>query len=164
MAWSHDGEQLTLPWRGIYVGIEPTYCPTADDLRQHDAFVHFRVQAANAVGFSDLVSSAPLEVQSRVSGQPLPTSPTKPTRLSPLARPHATAVASLPTLSIDGLVSPCKQYLASRHLNLPPAVLQAERARWLERATRVPPTPSDPAISIYQPHPKHRRRRQKSSI
>ncbi|EQC32845.1 hypothetical protein SDRG_09380 [Saprolegnia diclina VS20] len=150
MAWSHDGQQLTLPWRGVYVGVEPTYCPSADDLQHHDAFVHFRLQAANALGFSDFVGSAPLEVQSRVSGQPLPPTPTKPTRLSPLA-PRQQVSAALPTVSIDGLVSPCKQYLASRHLNLPPAVFQAERKRWLEREGRLAPTPLDATVALYRP-------------
>ncbi|OQR86341.1 hypothetical protein ACHHYP_10659 [Achlya hypogyna] len=153
IAWS-DGESVG-PWTGLYVGRDLSYCPTPSELAHPPQMrtVLFRLQAGNRLGFSPYATSLPMEVSPLLTGQSRAAVPLKPVQLPQRrrARKELTALTDLPRVSLDAVVSPCKQYLSSRRLQFLPDVWQAERRHWYEReAAAVPrPTPTTVACAVY---------------
>ncbi|OQR99917.1 hypothetical protein THRCLA_21784 [Thraustotheca clavata] len=169
MSWKRSVDDNELPqWTGIYIGTELIYCPKSHDLAHDQTYsvVVFRLQAANALGLSDFMYSAPVQV-SNVCGRTSVKIPPKPVQLNPIKSPcqKLTTVTSLPRIEIDNLVSPCKQYACSRNLPIPSDGFRAERRKWFEMAVaeQAQKKITDQAQALYAQHGKLKPMR-KSSI
>ncbi|ETW07023.1 hypothetical protein H310_03116 [Aphanomyces invadans] len=165
MAWaapSHEGEWT---WHGVYVGPATSFCPTAGQLRTMrrplETVVAFRVQAANALGWSSFCQSG----GHVCIGLPQAVAALAPECIAPQDAPNASLVRSkqapahslLPPVRRRPAVdenSPCQVYLNARqHLVLPRTTYQQERRAWYLATTvasEKSPTTTQRAISVYR--------------